>query len=164
MNTRLVQAPEITRLRDCLNDLVSVMALWPGRDPLEIVNPLAEALLEMLHLAFLIVRLKDPDGGPPIEISRVDESFGRTAHARDITAAVDSMLVNRPSDRPRGGGLSIGAVDLSLVSADLGVAGALGVVIGASRDLDFPAQTERLIFDIAVSQAAIGLQQAQLLR
>jgi PAS domain S-box-containing protein len=167
MNTRAEQAPETGRLRDCLNDLVSVMALsalWPGRDPLEIVTPVADALLEMLHLSFVLVRLKDPEGGQPIEIARVDESFGRAVHARDITAAVDSALVDRPSDRTPGGRLSIGAVDLALVSADLGLAGALGVVIVASQDLDFPAQTERLIFDVAVNQAAIGLQQAQLLR
>lgn len=41
-------AEEITRLRDCVNDLVSIMALpaqWTGGEPAQIVSTVLDALL-----------------------------------------------------------------------------------------------------------------------
>jgi PAS domain S-box-containing protein len=163
MEGQIELADEAGRLRAGLNDLVSVMALWPDREPLQIVKPLADALLGTLRVAFVFVRLNDPEGGPPIEIARVDESFERTAHARDITSAVYAALAEAPPEWTPRRRLSIGAVDLSLASVGLGPDSSLGTVIVGSRNLDFPAQTETLLLDVATNQAAIGLQHARLL-
>ena len=163
MDASIELADEVARLRGCMNDLVSVMALrvlGPDREPPEIVSPLADALLGMLRVAFVLVRLNDSEGGRPIEIVRVDESFERT----DIASLIDAAPADgTPEGTPRGR-LTIGAVDLSLASAGLGPESVLGRVIVGSRELDFPAQTERLLLEVAANQATIGLQHAPLVR
>ena len=79
---------EFTRLRGCLNDLVSVMglpAVWGGTEPPQILATLLDALFGMLRLTFVLVRLSDPDGGPPIELMRVASPFEGTIRAQDLT-------------------------------------------------------------------------------
>ena len=71
-------AEEVTRLRDCLNNLVSITALpdfWTDGEPPHIVSTLLDALLGTLRLAFVVVRLNDPEGRPSIEMERVAESW-----------------------------------------------------------------------------------------
>ena len=45
----------------------------------------------------------------------------------------------------------------------LGLGGELGVVIAGSRNLAFPAETERLLLDVAATEAAIAVRQVRLL-
>jgi hypothetical protein len=127
-------AEEVTRLRDCLNDLASITALsalWTDSEPRHIVSTLADALLGTLRLAFVVVRLHDPHGGPSIEVTRVADTWQ-------------------------------GAMAASLASARLGFQGEIGTVVAGSQQLDFPAETDRLVLDVAASQATIALQQAHL--
>jgi transcriptional regulator with GAF, ATPase, and Fis domain len=53
--------------------------------------------------------------------------------------------------------------DFSIVPLRLGFQNELGWIVAASRRADFPTETERLILNVATSQAAIGLQEARLL-
>ena len=58
---------EVARLRGCFNDLVGMTALpalWTGGEPSQIAGTLLDALLETLRLAFALIRLIDPEGGP----------------------------------------------------------------------------------------------------
>ena len=129
-------AEEVARLRDCLNDLASIMALpalSSGSEPGQIVSTLTDALLGMLGLAFVCVRLNDPESGPSIETMRIGDTLGGTARS-----------------------------DVSFASARLGLGGELGIVVAGSWRLDFPTRTERLLLDVSANQAAIGLQHARL--
>jgi len=129
-------AEEVARLRDCLNDLASIMALpalSSGSEPGQIVSTLTDALLGMLRLAFVCVRLNDSAGGPTIETMRIGDTLGGTARS-----------------------------DVSFASARLGLGGELGIVVAGSWRLDFPTRTERLLLDVSANQAAIGLQHARL--
>jgi len=131
-------AEEVARLRDCLTDLASIMALpalSTGGEPGQIVSTLTDALLGMLRLAFVCVRLNDSEGGPSIETMRIGDTLGGTARS-----------------------------DVSFASARLGLDGELGIVVAGSWRLDFPVVTERVLLDVAANQAAIGLQQARLLQ
>jgi PAS domain S-box-containing protein len=131
-------AEEVARLRDCLTDLASIMALpasSTGGEPGQIVITLADALLGMLRVAFVCVRLNDPEGGPSIETMRIGDALEGTARTA-----------------------------VSFASARLGLHGELGIVVAGSWKPDFPADTERLLLDVAANQAAIGLQQASLLK
>ena len=70
-------AEEVARLRDCLTDLASIMALPAcprAANQVEIVSTLTDALLGMLGLAFVCVRLNDPEGGPSIETMRIGDT------------------------------------------------------------------------------------------
>ena len=160
------RADEVTQLRGCLSDLVGIMALpalWTGGGPPHIVGTLLDALLGMLQLAFVFVRLNDPEDGGPVEMVRVAASWEGTARAREISEAIDSSLGDAPLNWPPHARVCIGDVDLSVASARLGLQGEIGIVVAGSQRRDFPAETETLLLDVAAKQAAIGLQQARLL-
>jgi len=162
---RAYSAEEVTRLHDCVNDLVSIMALpalWTDGEPAQIVSTLLDALLGTLRLGFVGVRLNDPEGGRSIEMVRVAESLQGTAGARDISQAIDSSLRDAPTRWPSRAQVFIREVDLSVACAPLGIRGEIGIVAAGCRRSDFPTQTERLVLDVAANQAAIGLQQALL--
>ena len=167
MEAPLEPADEVARLRGCLNDLIGIMALpalWPGREPLQILDPLVDALVEMLRLAFVVVLLTDAGGGQPLEIVRIGESCEGTIRKRDIRAAIAPSLGSAASGGPLREPVFVGDVGFSVAAAHLGVFGELGIVLAVSENDDFPSQTERLLLDVAANQAAIGLQQAHLLR
>ena len=142
---------------------MALPGLWAGGEPPQIVSTLLDALIGMLHLAFVFVRLNDPEGGPSIEMVRVDESLEGTARAREISEAIDSSLGDAPPKSRSPAAVSVGEIDLSVASARLGLDGELGIIVAGSQRRDFPVQTERLLLDVAANQAAIGLQQARLL-
>src|ERR1700721_2569617 len=69
-------AQEIKRLRRCINDLTSLLALpaiWRGREPSQIVQTLLDVLFRVLSLDFAYARLSDAFGVMPVEILRVAE-------------------------------------------------------------------------------------------
>ena len=123
-----------TRLRDGLDDLSDLVALpglrTPG-EPDQIAGALLEALLGPLRLAFAMVRVSDPEGGPPIEVIRVAEAVEGAAQS-----------------------------GFSFASARLGPQGEIGLVVAGSQNPDFPTKTEKLVLDVAANQAVIGFQQA----
>lgn len=157
---------EAARLRRCLNDLVSIMALpalWTGGEPQQIAGTLLDALVGMLQLTFAFVRLNDPDGGQPIELARTHERIGGMVRPRNIAAALDESLGDTDLEWPRSARLSIGGTAVRVACARLGLAGQIGVIVAGSRSPDFPDQIESLLLDVATNQAAVGLQQARLL-
>jgi hypothetical protein len=97
-------ADEVARLRACLNRLLSVAALpalSTGRVPTEIVGPLADALLETLGLAFVLVQLNETEREQRIELARIAESFHGTIRQRDISDATltDAVTTKRQQRR-----------------------------------------------------------------
>jgi PAS domain S-box-containing protein len=158
---------EITRLRTCLNDLVSVMALsalWRGDEQAQIVNTLLDTLLGTLRLDFVSVRLNDPEGGPSVDEARNSESLQGTLDAREISQTIVSSLGDAPLRWPPRAQVLVQEVELSVACAPIGLRGEIGMIVGGSLRPDFPMQTEKLVLDVAANQAAIGLQEARLLR
>jgi PAS domain S-box-containing protein len=158
---------EVTRLRACLSDLVGMVALpvSPTADePNQMVGTVLDALLKMLGLAFVYVRVNDRPGEASIEIVRLAESLAETARARDVRETVSSWLGDVPLSAPPRAQVFIAEKKLSVASARLGLEGEIGVMVAGSSKLDFPVDTERILLDVAASQAAVGLQQARLLR
>ena len=162
---RKFSADDVTQPGDCLNDLGSIIALpavWTGAEPSQIVSTLVDALIGMLRLSFVFVRLSDPGGRPSTETMRVADSVGGTDRAREIREAIDSSLGDAPPKPLSRAAVSVGGVDLSVASARLGLRGEIGIIVAGSQRRDFPAQTERLLLDVAANQATIGLQHAYL--
>jgi len=158
---------EVARLRGCLNDLVGMTALpalWTGGEPSQIAGTLLDALLQTLRLAFALIRLIDPDGGPSLDIVRISESLKGTVGAREIREAINVSLGDAPPHwRPRARMLISGS-ELSVASAGLGPNGGIGGIVAGSWMATFPVETERLVFEVATNQATTVLQQARLLR
>ena len=156
---------EIQRLRRCINDLVSIVALpaWSGAEPSQIVSTLLDVLPGMLRLDLLYVRVQDPAAGPPIEMVRVAHPRPDTPSAQEIAATLNRWFGPAPEKRPQLIPNPIGEGDMSIVAVRLGVQGEIGVMFAGAERKDFPGQTEKLLLSVAANQAVIGLQQAQLL-
>jgi PAS domain S-box-containing protein len=157
---------EIKRLRRCMNDLVSFLALpavWSGGEPSQVVRTLLDTLLRMLHLDLVYVRLKEPIAEAPIEMVRIGESQDLMARSQEICRLLHRWLEDDPQNSLPPVRKTMGGTDISIVRLPLGLQGEIGVIIAGSQRADFPGQTETLLLSVAANQAAIGLQEARLL-
>ena len=158
-------AEEIKHLRHCVNDLISVLALpamWSGGEPSQIAHTLLDALLRMLQLDLVYVRLKETDGGAPIEMVRFAPSQKHTIQPHEMGRRLEGCLGPGPQESPRLMRNPVGEGDISVVSLGLGLQGEVGVIVAGSERADFPRQTEKLILSVAANQASIGLHEARL--
>ena len=156
---------EIKRLKRCLNDLVSVLALpamWSGSQPSQIVHTLLDALLGMLCLDLVYARFEDPAGGAPIEVLKIAPS-AKWMLPDEIHKTVNQWFGDDPQKWPSRLRASIGDEDISIVSQRCGLHGEIGVIVAGSQRADFPGQTESLLLSVAANEAVIGLHEARLL-
>ncbi|MEY2498961.1 MAG: hypothetical protein QOD12_2517 [Verrucomicrobiota bacterium] len=159
-------ADEIKRLKGCINNLISVQALpaiWSGGKPSQIVSALLDMLLKMLSLDFAYARLKDPTGGACVEMVRLAQDRSLPAQPQLIGGRLNSWLGDFPHTSPLRVRNPVGDGDVSVLLLRLGLQAEMGVFVAGSKRADFPTQTERLLLNVAANQAAIGLQEAQLL-
>ena len=162
-----LSAQELTQLRDCVNDLGSIITLahqWGGGEPTAIIGTVLDALLKMLRLGFVCARLQDPEGGDRIEMIRVADSLHSASGIRDIAQTIDAALGDAPATWPSRTRISLGDVDILVASALLEIDGEVGIVSAGSTRADFPTHAERLVLDVAANQAALGLQKTRRVR
>jgi len=156
---------EIRFLNACINDLVSVLALpgtWTGREePSLIVTTLLESLLNLLRLDFAYLRLSDPfGGGGRIEMIRLSQRRNLTAQPEEVCRALTHWLTDDPSRSPFLIPNPLGDENISITLRRLGLQDETGVLVAGSARSDFPTRTERVVLDVAVNQAMVGLHQA----
>ena len=159
-------ADEVKDLKACINDLIGVVALpaiWSGGEPSRIVTTLFDALLGMLALDFVYARLRDPDGGAPIDMVRVAPSRNRTAQPQHVGQTLSPWLGDDPHPSPLVVRDPTGDGDISIAPVRLGLRDEIGVLVAGSRRANFPTETDRLVLTLAANQAAIGLQEARVL-
>ena len=159
-------AEEIRRLRRCINDLVSVLALpatWTGGSPSQIVGNSLEALVSMLSLDFVYARLREPTGTAFTEMVRVSPGWESKPRPEEIGEKLQPWLENDPEKLPVVVPNLFGKGATTLVPLHLGVHAEIGFIVAGSQRADFPQQAERLVLNIAANQAAVGLQGSSLL-
>ena len=158
-------AREVKRLRRCINDLVSVLALpaiWRGSRPSHILETVIDVLLRMLNLEFAYGRLDDAFGTTPIDILRVadDGKFNLPQELHKVLGALVaggdqlSLLQRR---------IRFEDEEFSISQLPLGIQGEIGLIVLGSNREAFPDKTERLILSTAANQASVALQEALLL-
>src|SRR5712692_4223499 len=156
---------EIKRLKRCLNDLVSVLALpamWSASQPSQIVHTLLDALLSTLCLELVYARFEDPAGGAPIEVLKIAPS-AKWMLPDEIHKTVNQWFGGDPRKWPARLRASVGDEDISIVSQRCGLHGEIGVIVAGSDRADFPGQAESLLLSVAANEAVIGLHEARLL-
>ncbi|WP_343712713.1 PAS domain-containing protein [Inquilinus sp.] len=157
---------EIRRLKHCINDLISLLALpavWAGGDLARIADTLLDALAAMLRVDVVYIRLLEQDDGTPIEMARVAQTLGPATQPRDIGVALERELGHASSTWPSTAWIQIAEARLFAALRPLGLHGEIGVVVAGSRRRDFPLQTEELLLTVAVNQAVVALHEARLL-
>ena len=159
-------AVEIKRLKACINDLISVLALpaiWSGNEPSQIVSTLLDVLLGMLRLDFAYARLSDSiGGGTPIEMVRAGQPPNSTAQPQEIGQILNPWLTGDPHTSPLVIPNPIGEGKVSIAILRLGFQDEFGVLVVGSQRADFPTDIEMLLLRVAANQAGIGLQEAHL--
>ena len=159
-------AEEIRHLRRCINDLVSVLALpatWTGGAPSQIVGNSLDALVSMLSLDFIYARLRESTGTVFTELVRVGPGGESKPRPEEIREKLQPWLENDPENLPAIVRTFFGERAITLVPLQLGMLAEIGVIVAGSQRADFPQQTERLVLNIAANQAAVGLQESNLL-
>ena len=157
---------QIKRLQRGMNDLVSLLALpamWSVDDSSQIGRTLRDVLLSMLNLDLVYVRLNNSAGAKPAEMVGIAPPSTLAVPPQEIGDTLKRWMGDDPQKwHPLVRNL-LGHGDISIVPLSIGLQCELGVIVVASRRLDFPDQVERLLLDVAKNQAAIGLREARLL-
>jgi PAS domain S-box-containing protein len=139
-------------LRRCLHDLAALSTLsatWREHTPTEICRDVAEALLATVDAIFIYAWLPKRGHEPAFEILRTNE-----VHAARLTEALRDWLPRRAGDFTLADPL--GGEPHRLFCTPIGL-GAEAVLVAASRRLDFPNESERLMLGVGANQAAMGM-------
>jgi PAS domain S-box-containing protein len=158
---------EIKRLRRCINDLVSILALpaiWTGGAPSQIISNLLDVLVSVLSLDFVYARLGNSSGSEWTETIRIGPTSAPKSQPQEISEKLRPWLMDDSQEIPPVASNFFDGRDIALISTQLGLHGEMGVIVAGSGRLGFPRQTERLILNVAANEAAIGLHEANLLR
>ncbi|HEY9420860.1 MAG TPA: ATP-binding protein [Thermoanaerobaculia bacterium] len=146
---------EQAQLRRCIRDLVALSAIpavWTGQKPADIAESLADLLLSILRIEVVYVRLSLATESDPVEAAR-----GRlpdvARRAREIGLALAPWL--RAGEAASSVANPVGEGMLRLAVLPIGREGRSGVVAVGSRQPDFPTELDRLLFRVAVNQAAL---------
>jgi PAS domain S-box-containing protein len=150
---------DVLRLRRALRDLVAlstVPAAWVGREPPAIAAGLADVLTNSLYLDFVFVRLCDPRGGTPVEITRGSVWPGFPGWLQQYLAAdlrrSRTEIVRDIGDAQRCRGIVI----------PVGLNGEGGLVAASSDHAEFPSELDQLLLSVAANHAATAFRTARL--
>src|SRR2546428_12797167 len=163
--TDMEQTPaEITRLKACINDLISVLALpaiWSGHEASLIASTLLEALLGMLRLDFAYLQLKSMAGDAPIEMVRLAQPRTVPPHAGEVGRALAPWLEADAPTLPLVVPNPVAQGKASIVPLRLGLQDEVGVLVAGAQRPNFPSDVELVLLRVAANQAGIGLQEAR---
>jgi len=155
---------EISRLRRCINDMASLLALpamWTGQDCSRVISALLAVLIRMLDLDFAYARIADPANGLACEWMQSGDNIDHHAEAKEVGQALEPYLA---AELPTASFRIINPLTegtASIAVFHLGVQDRVGVFVAASTRPEFPTEIERLLLRVATSQAAIALQESQ---
>jgi DNA-binding NtrC family response regulator/PAS domain-containing protein len=150
---------EILRLRAALRDLVAlstIPAAWVGSEPSAIAAGLADVLAGSLYLDFTFVRLCDPRGGAPIEMTRGNAWKAFPEWLQRHLAVVGQLARKEIVPDLGGAEPSRGMV------IPIGINAEGGLVAAASNRTDFPTEIDQLLLSVAANHAATAFQSARL--
>src|SRR5258708_4220954 len=159
------KSDEIKRVERCINDLVSVLALpaiWTGHESSLVASTLLDVLVRMLRLDFAYVRAIDFVDELPREWIRSANGSYRDAQAHEMGRVLEPYLVENPPRGPHRIGFNPFAEGTaSIIVFHLGLQESVGVFVAGSRRPEFPTETEHLLLQVAMNQAAIAFQEAR---
>ncbi len=154
---------ELLGAKACLNDLVGILALptiWNGREHEHVLATLLDAVRRVLELDFVFAHLNIPDG-ERLEMIRIGDAEDTNIDSDGLRLALNGWLRNDPEKRTSVLDDPHENSEFWLASFCLGVDERSGVLIAGSARSGFPTKSERLLLNVAVNEAAIGLREAQ---
>ncbi|MGL3109116.1 PAS domain-containing sensor histidine kinase [Bradyrhizobium sp. BR 1432] len=152
--------------RCCINDLNRILAhppIWSDGSFSQALPDLLDIVVDMLHLDFAYVRLKDPVKMEYLEVARTARSLVGAIAPQEVSSVLSTSLGQDPKTWPLIQRIAIGERELSTISLHLGwLPDDTGMLVAASHRAEFPEEAETLRLRIAANQIASGLQEARL--
>jgi len=115
----------------------------------------------MLRLEFAYVRLSDSINGSPVEFVRLAHRRTPLPQPQEIGRALDCWLIDRSAKAPLTMANPAGDGEVKIAPFRLGLMDEIGVLVAASKRIDFPTPTETLLLRVAANQALVALQEAR---
>jgi formate hydrogenlyase transcriptional activator len=157
---------ETKYLKTCINNLISMLtlpAIWTGREAHRIAAALLDVLLDMLQLDWVYVRLKDTAGSAPMEMIQHAQCGNTADHIVIIKGVLENLLKAETLTWPVVVQKPIKEERFSIAVFRLGLNDEMGLLVAASKRTEFPDVYERLLLNAAANQATIALQESRLL-
>ena len=157
---------EVRYLHNCIRDLVALAmlpAVWTGSKTVDVAEGLADVLNSTLRLDVVYISLKGREDRDAIEIVRSNSLQNADDQVRETGRALALWLAGERTDLSAVIPSPTGNVSVRVVAMPIGHDGAHGVVVAGCQQSDFPTDIDRLLLNVAANQAAIALQEAQLL-
>jgi len=138
-----------------LATLASLSAGWPGHTPQALTEVLATTILDTLHLDGVCVFIQGISETAALKAVRFNPQATDTTALQSsidqLLAVYQSPEVNPPTPS-----------DSDIFHTVAIPLGSQGVLVASSARPGFPSQTDQLLLNVAVNQARILIQQAQL--
>src|SRR3990172_4825152 len=155
---------EIQRLRSLNRDLISLLAqpaIGTGQTPEGVIKTLVEVLSSMLRVDVAYARAT-PTGEPAIEAASASSRPELAQRAPEVGAALERWLKTDSWNTPITIEDPLERGVMRMLVGRFGLQQDSGAVAGGSRRQGFPTETEALLLRVAINQAVIGFQGAQL--
>ncbi|HVE53566.1 MAG TPA: ATP-binding protein [Ramlibacter sp.] len=150
---------ELLELRRSVRDLAALAALpvvWSTGDSTRVVESLADALLGMLRLDFVLIRYRNAKGGREVEVARLAGRPSAAVENRTLGELLEPWLADATPTRvlpPLPGARS----GLRGFIVRFGLDGASGLIATGSARSHFPSDSEQVLLRVAANQAAVIL-------
>jgi PAS domain-containing protein len=134
---------------------VTIPAGWVGTEPPRIAAGLADLLINALDLDFAFVRLRDPNDGASVDVTRGNSQ-------KTLPEWLERQLPALGSQKrivPDLGGEMEGCRGLII---PIGVDAGGGLVAAVCDRADFPTEIDQMLLAVAANQAATAFQSARL--
>lgn len=153
-----VRETEIARLRGCLRDLLSLLsssASWTRGQAPEISRSLADVLLSLLQLDFVLVVLNETPQGA---VAQGEGACDPTALNEELRRSLGADVRGWPAATCA----SLSGKPMQIATLPIGLAHDFGTLVAATRRNDFPTDDELRILCVARDQALVAYQDARL--
>jgi PAS domain S-box-containing protein len=157
---------EVQQLRSLNRDLISLLAqpaIGTGQTPAGIIKTLVEVLLSMLRVDLAYARVTRP-GEAAIEAASASACPEIAQRPSGLGAALEHWLKAETWNTPITIENPLERGEMRLLVGRFGLQEDAGVVAVGSRRQGFPTAAEALLFKVAINQAVMGFQGAQLLQ
>jgi len=157
---------EVQQLRSLNRDLISLLAqpaIGSGQTPAGVIETLVEVLLSVLRVDLAYARVTCP-GEAAIEAASATTCPDIAQRASGLGVGLERWLKAKTWNTPITIESPLERGEMQLLMGRFGLHEDSGVVAVGSRRQSFPTETESLLFRVAINQAVIGFQGAQLLQ
>jgi PAS domain S-box-containing protein len=154
-------------INECLRDVVALSTLpviWSGADPFRIAESLAASLFTTLNPEFVYVFFPSGSDRTPIAVAQTDRYRTSPDVAKNVGDAILDWARTRDSDDVLLLPNPLGTGALRVAARPLGTEAELGVIAAAFADANAPTPVHHLVLNVAATQVATAVRNAQLLQ